>query len=121
MNWYLQVLKKYAVFEGRARRTEYWVFVLCNMGIAFLLAAVEGLFGSPGVLVRLYSLAVLVPGLAVSVRRLHDTGRSGWYLLIGLIPVIGSLIVLVLMLLDSQPGANAYGPNPKTTGEYIDI
>ncbi len=121
MNWYLEVLKKYAVFEGRARRTEYWAFFLVNLLIFFLLSAVGGLLGIPVVLARLYSLAVFVPGLAVSVRRLHDTGRSGWYLLIGLIPVIGSLIVLVLMLLDSQPGANAYGPNPKTTGEYIDV
>jgi uncharacterized membrane protein YhaH (DUF805 family) len=113
MHWYLEGLKKYAVFSGRARRKAYWMFVLFNVIIAFALAFIEGLVGGPGVLGILYSLAVLIPGIAVSVRRLHDTNRSGWWLLIGLIPLIGAIVLLVFAVQDSQPGANQYGPNPK--------
>ena len=114
MNWYLGVLKKYAVFGGRARRKEYWMFVLFNVLITLALGIVEGIV-LPGssVLPGLYSLAVLVPGLAVSVRRLHDTGRTGWWVLISLVPIIGAIVLLVFMVLDSQPGENAFGPNPK--------
>ncbi|GAB4342018.1 MAG: DUF805 domain-containing protein [Candidatus Abyssubacteria bacterium] len=93
MKWYLQVLKKYAVFSGRAQRMEYWMFFLFNLIIAML--------------------AVLLPGVAVTVRRLHDTGRSGWWLLIGFVPLIGGIVLLVFMVFDSQPGQNEYGPNPK--------
>jgi uncharacterized membrane protein YhaH (DUF805 family) len=113
MNWYLEVLKKYAVFDGRARRTEYWMFVLFSVIIAIVLGVVEGIVGGPGVLGALYGLAVLVPSLAVGARRLHDTNRSGWWLLIGLVPVIGVIVLLVFMVADSQPGSNQYGPNPK--------
>jgi len=113
MTWYLQVLKKYAVFSGRAHRTEYWTFVLINLIVTLALYAIESLAGGPGVLGGLYSLAVLIPSLAVSVRRLHDTNRSGWWLFIGLIPVIGSIVLLVFMLQDTQQGENPYGPNPK--------
>ena len=118
MIWYLQVLKKYAVFSGRARRKEYWIFVLINGIIGFVLGFIEGLVGiAPGidysVLAGLYSLAVLIPSLAVSVRRLHDTGRSGWWLLIGFVPLIGAIVLLVYMLSDSQAGTNQYGPSPK--------
>jgi len=114
MNWYLEVLKKYAVFGGRARRKEYWMFFLFNIIIAFVLGFVEGLAGGPGIVGMLYSLAVLIPGIAVSVRRLHDTGRSGWWLLIGLVPLIGAIVLLVFMVQDSNPGENQYGANPKT-------
>ena len=113
MTWYLQVLKNYAVFSGRAHRTEYWMFFLINLIITLALYIIEGLVGGPGVLGGLYSLAVLIPTLAVSARRLHDTNRSGWWLLIGLIPVIGSIVLLVFMVQDSQEGENQYGPNPK--------
>ncbi len=113
MNWYLEVLKKYAVFSGRARRKEYWMFFLFNIIIAFLLGFVEGLAGSPGVIGMLYSLAVLIPGTAVSVRRLHDTDRSGWWLLITFVPLIGAIVLLVFMIQDSNPGQNQYGENPK--------
>lgn len=119
MNWYTEVLKKYAVFEGRARRKEYWMFMLFNIIIAFVLGLIDGMvglsFGIFGALSGLYSLAVLIPGIAVSVRRLHDTNRSGWYLLIGFIPIVGPIVVLVLMVLDSQPGDNRFGPNPKVS------
>ena len=112
MHWYLDVLKKYAVFSGRARRQEIWMFILISFIIAFALGFIEGLVGSPGIIGMLYSLAVLCPSIAVAVRRLHDTGRSGLWALIGLIPCIG-LVLIVFLVLDSEPGDNQYGPNPK--------
>lgn len=119
MNWYLEVLKKYAVFSGRARRKEYWFFILFNIIISLVLGVIDGFTGSYseaaglGLLGGIYSLAVLIPGIAVTVRRLHDTGRSGWWFLIVLVPVIGALALLVFMVLDSKPGQNQYGANPK--------
>ena len=118
MDWYIRVLKKYAVFSGRARRKEYWMFFL----FSFIFSLVAGLldlviFGmalwgfSPIAVV--YGIAVFVPGLAVAVRRLHDIGKSGWYLFINLIPIAGPIWFLVLVCLDSQSGDNKYGPNPK--------
>src|SRR5690625_7928192 len=94
MNWYLEVLKKYAVFSGRARRKEYWFFFLFNLIITFVLGFIDGFAGTfsvdagIGLLGGIYALAVLLPGIAVSVRRLHDTERSGWWLLISLVPII---------------------------------
>jgi uncharacterized membrane protein YhaH (DUF805 family) len=113
LNWYLDGLKQYAVFSGRARRKAYWMFLLFNIIISVVLGVLEGLVGGPGVLGGLYSLAIVIPSLAVSVRRLHDTGRSGWWLLLCLIPLIGSIVLIVFMAQDSQPGSNQYGPNPK--------
>ena len=113
MNWYLDVLKKYAVFTGRARRTEYWMFVLFNFIIAVAIGVVEAILGSPGILGMIYALGVFIPALAVSVRRLHDTGRSGLWLLIGLIPLIGFIVLLVFFVQDSDTGQNQYGMNPK--------
>jgi uncharacterized membrane protein YhaH (DUF805 family) len=105
-------LKKYAVFDGRARRKEYWIFFLFNIVIAIVLNFVEAIVGGPGILGMLYALAVLLPGVGVSIRRLHDTGRSGWWLLICLIPPIG-LVIIYFMALEGEPGSNMYGPNPK--------
>ena len=118
MNWYIEVLKKYAVFSGRARRKEYWMFFLFNTIIALIIGLIEGFAGiapksDQSVLATLYTLAVLLPALAVGVRRLHDTGRSGWWLLIALVPIIGAIVLLVFMVQDSHPGENQYGPNPK--------
>ena len=120
MNWYLAVLKNYAGFSGRARRKEYWMFALFNVIFAFVLGFIDGFVGGYydpgigiGILGGLYSLAVLIPGLAVSVRRLHDVGKSGWMLLIALIPLIGAIWLLVLMVTDSDSGENQYGANPK--------
>lgn len=118
MSWYLTVLRKYAVFHGRARRKEYWMFFLFNFIIAFVLGIIERIAGiapqiDQSLLAGIYGLATLVPGLAVSVRRLHDTDHSGWWLFIGLIPLIGSIVLLVFMVRDSQPGENQYGPSPK--------
>ncbi len=113
MNWYLEVLKKYADFSGRARRKEYWMFALFNFIIAFVLGFIEGLVGGPGFIGFIYALAVIIPGIAVSVRRLHDTNRSGWWLLILLVPIVGIIVILVFMVQDSQAGDNQYGANPK--------
>jgi uncharacterized membrane protein YhaH (DUF805 family) len=118
MNWYVGVLKKYAVFSGRARRTEFWVFVLINFIISVILAIIDGVAGmrygmGMGVLGTIYSLAVLIPSLAVGVRRLHDTNRTGWWWFIVLVPLVGAIILIVFWALDSQPNENKYGPNPK--------
>jgi uncharacterized membrane protein YhaH (DUF805 family) len=131
MDWYLMVWRRYAEFNGRSRRKEYWMFTLFNSLIIFVLAFL-GFFsitpnengkGAGGILfvpLILYALAVFIPGLAVSVRRLHDSGKSGWLLLLfmvlGLIPIIGfiaNIAQIVLMCLDSDPGVNQYGPSPK--------
>lgn len=122
MNWYLDVLKKYAVFTGRARRKEYWFFFLISVIISIILSVIDGSFGSNGgmgVLSTLYSLAVLIPGIAVSVRRLHDINRSGWWLLIALVPILGAIVLLVFMVQDSTPGENQFGPNPKNATAAI--
>lgn len=113
MNWYLDVLKKYVEFNGRARRKEYWMFFLVNMIIVFALGVVEAVIGSGGVLGSLYSLAIFLPSLAVAVRRLHDTDRSGWWILITLVPIIGFIVFLVFMVQEGQSGQNQYGENPK--------
>jgi len=113
MNWYLAVLKKYAVFTGRARRTEYWMFVLFNVIIACVLGFIESLLGMPGIISGLYSLAVLIPSLAVGARRLHDTNRTGWWLLIGLVPFIGVIVLIIFFVLPGTPGENSFGPDPK--------
>lgn len=112
MNWYLDVLKKYAVFDGRARRQEYWMFGLFNFIIAVVLAAIGGIIHTQA-LYGLYVLAILLPSIGVTIRRLHDTGRSGWWMLIGLVPLVGGLILLYFMICDSEPNSNDYGPCPK--------
>ena len=119
MNWYVKVLKNYAVFSGRARRKEYWMFVLFNFIFSVIAMILDKILGLTfenvgyGPIYLLYCLAVFIPGLAVSVRRLHDIGKSGWFILISLIPFIGPIWLLVLMCTDSEPGENDYGPNPK--------
>jgi uncharacterized membrane protein YhaH (DUF805 family) len=130
VNWYVKVLKQYADFSGRARRKEYWMFALINAIIVIVLQFVDGLLGtgmntaaatgtgvsfgvSLGILSGLYSLAVLLPGLAVAVRRLHDTDRSGWWLLIALVPLVGGIVLLVFFVLAGTAGQNKYGADPK--------
>jgi uncharacterized membrane protein YhaH (DUF805 family) len=108
MNWYFKVLKQYADFNGRARRKEYWYFVLVNFFVGIILTLINA-----DVISYIYSIAILIPSLAVVVRRLHDIGKSGWMILIALIPLAGAIWLLVLMLTDSLPGTNEYGPNPK--------
>lgn len=122
MNWYIGVLKQYVNFNGRARRSEYWFFNLFNIIILIalqVLAAVMAGMGSDAgagifaILYVVYSLAVLLPSLAVAVRRLHDTGRTGWWLLVGLVPLIGGIVLLIFFVSDSVAGENQFGPNPK--------
>ena len=119
MSWYLEALKKYAVFSGRSRRSEYWFFVLFNLIVYIVLSLIDALLGTynivqgVGLLSGIYSLAVLIPTLAVTVRRLHDIDRTGWWIFINLIPLIGTIVLLVFAVTDSTPGNNQYGPNPK--------
>ena len=152
MNWYLLVFKKYATFSGRSRRQEYWMFFLFNLIISIVLAILDQLLGlkltsegvnNTGVLGGIYSLVTFIPSLAVAVRRLHDTDRSGWYLLLPIAPyvliilgiilkggglvltIIGGLSVLVLAILlivwlatEGTSGENQYGPDPKGTDGF---
>ena len=127
MKWYLHALRKYAVFEGRARRREYWIFELMNSAIAlalFVLAVALGKAGFPYFLSLpfLYIAATTIPSLASLVRRLHDTNRSGWWFFISMIPLVGPLILFAMTVTDSNPGENRFGPNPKrqpTTGATV--
>jgi uncharacterized membrane protein YhaH (DUF805 family) len=115
MNWYLSVLKNYAGFSGRARRQEYWMFALVNVVVTIVLSALARISGSSVLYVVycLYLLAVLIPSLAVFVRRMHDTGKSGAWFFIGFIPIVGFIWLIVLAATEGQSGANQYGPDPK--------
>ncbi len=117
MNYYSICLSKFADFSGRARRREYWTFAIVNCLIALLLLILGLAFGedSPAsnILVTIFYLIMLVPNLSESVRRLHDIGKSGWWLFIGLVPLVGSLLLLVWSFMDSEEGENQYGENPK--------
>jgi len=115
MNWYVNVLKNYVGFSGRARRTEYWMFVLFNAIIAFVLYlpflfTQEIAFAS---LYSIYALAVFLPSLAVTVRRLHDTGKSGWWYLISLVPLVGAIMLIIFTATAGAQGPNQYGADPK--------
>ncbi|MCQ2244512.1 MAG: DUF805 domain-containing protein [Bacteroidaceae bacterium] len=113
MNWYLKVLKQYVDFNGRARRQEFWMFVLFNMIIGVVLSVIDSVIGTGSLIGGLYSLAVLLPSLGVSVRRLHDIGKSGWNCLWAFLPIVGAILLLVWCAKDGQPGDNQWGPNPK--------
>ena len=114
MNYYLEVINKYVVFKGRARRAEYWYFILINSVIIVILNFISKTIGDNfHRLNELYSLAVGLPTLAVSIRRLHDIGKSGWWWLLNLIPIIGTVWLIVLHATKGNVGANRYGPNPK--------
>lgn len=117
MSWYIKVIKNYAVFEGRARRKEFWMFIMFHSIFLFALAIIDNLIfpphSFPFILSGLYWLFAFIPNLAVSVRRLHDIGWSGWGLLIGLIPYLGALILIIVFAINSEAGDNKYGPNPK--------
>ena len=125
MNWYLKVLRQYADFSGRARRKEYWMFTLFNTIFLIVAIIVDNVIKLTlpgvlpyGILYFICAFAVLIPGLAVSVRRLHDVGKSGWMILISLIPIVGSIWLLVLLVTESDPYENAYGQNPKSGNAY---
>ena len=125
MSYYLEVLKKYAVFGGRSRRAEYWYFVLFNLIVFIVLELIDALLGTynfvqgVGLLSGIYALAVLIPTLAVTVRRLHDIDRTGWWIFINLIPLIGTIVLLVFAVTDGTPGSNRFGPNPKETAARV--
>ena len=134
MNWFLECFKKYATFSGRARRMEYWTFhliytlvIIAATVLAVISIALTTAIGNPVydteygplplniivALMAIFALVCILPSLAVSIRRLHDTGRSGGWWFINFVPVIGPLVFLVFMFLESEPGENIYGPNPK--------
>jgi len=123
MNWYLKVLKQYADFSGRARRKEYWMFTLFNIIFFIAVAILDNALGTTfklfgqslgyGWFYLIYGLVIIVPSLAVCIRRLHDIGKSGWFYLIGLIPLVGFIILLVWFCTNSQAGENKWGVNPK--------
>ncbi len=120
MEWYLAVIRNYAGFSGRAQRKEYWMFFLFNLVISWVLGFLDGMMGltwgegvgAMGMTSGLYSLFILIPSLAVGVRRLHDIGRSGWSMLIALIPLVGAIILIVWFAKEGDHGTNKYGPDP---------
>ncbi len=117
MGWYLEVLKKYATFDGRAHRTEFWMFVLVSFIVSLVLNIVDAIIGTGGdlgggVLAGIYGLAVLIPTLAVGSRRLHDIGKSGWWQLLALIPIVGVIILIVWFATKGHESENQHGPNP---------
>lgn len=135
MNYYLNVLKNYATFSGRARRSEYWYFALFSFIFTIIAMLLDRLFGTTftvdtmsgpmdlgyGYFYVLYGVAVLIPGLAVLVRRLHDVGKSGWFFFIAFIPLAGIIWMLILLFTDSVPSMNKYGLNPKGIGNLDEI
>jgi len=123
MNWYLKVVRdNYANFEGRARRSEYWYFVLFQVIICLVLFSLIFVTEYAVYLYGLYALATLLPGIAVVVRRLHDIGKSGWFYFVALIPFIGAIWLLILLFQEGDNGPNEYGPDPKNDyQEFNDI
>ena len=115
MNWYIEAWKKYAVFGGRSGRQEYWYFVLFHVIAYVLLSIIAGIIGGRigGGLLSLYTAAVSLPGLAATVRRLHDTNRSGWWILISLVPFVGAIVLLVFLAQESHAVENQYGSRPQ--------
>lgn len=128
IEWYKKVvLQNYANFNGRARRSEYWYYTLMNIIIAIVAMILDKALGinfDPlpyGPLYAFYGLAVFLPGLAVAVRRLHDVNKSGWFILIALIPIIGAIWLLVLFCTEGDKGQNQYGADPKGNNEFDQI
>lgn len=126
MEWMTLPLKRYADFQGRSRRKEYWMFTLFIFIVAVVLGIVEGILGLSGMvggvygpITTLFLLAIIIPSLAVQVRRFHDQDKSGWFVLIGLIPLLGGLVVLVFMCLEGTPGPNRFGDDPKGSSPDI--
>lgn len=117
MHWYIEVLKKYVVFKGRASRAEYWYFVTIHILISFVLGIIDGqlnlvVAGGFGIISGVYLIGVLTPALGVTIRRLHDTGHSGWWILLSLIPLIGPIVVIIFLAKSSETGINSFGPCP---------
>jgi uncharacterized membrane protein YhaH (DUF805 family) len=124
MDWMLMPLRRYAEFSGRSQRKEYWMFFLFQIIVGVVLGIIEGavglsgsIGGAYGPLSALFGLAMLIPGIAVGIRRLHDTDRSGWWLLIALVPIIGAIVLIVFFVTDGTRGPNRFGPDPKDPGQ----
>ncbi len=118
MKWFIDAMKKAFNFSDRSRRKEYWMFILATVIISIVLTIVDTVAGlelaeDVGILSTLFSLAIIIPSISVTVRRLHDIGKSGWWVLIGLIPIVGFIVLLVFTVKDSEAAPNAYGKNPK--------
>jgi uncharacterized membrane protein YhaH (DUF805 family) len=108
-------LTNYVNFSGRARRSEYWYFALFAFLVYVAAFVIDSILGTYPLFYLLAAAGLLLPGLAVGVRRLHDTNRTGWFILLGLIPVVGAIILLVFFVAEGTPGDNQYGPSPKAT------
>lgn len=127
MDWYLNVLKNYFGFGGRARRKEYWMFVLVNIIFTFVLGILDRMFGweragGEGILTTIYGVLVFIPWWAVQFRRLHDTDRSAWWLLVLLIPIVGWLVIIIFNCQNGTQGVTASGPIPNSYPDvaYVD-
>lgn len=129
IEYFKLAINRYSDFEGRSRRSEYWYFVLAQFVLSLGVGIVIGLVGAMSNSLAMLSLAVyviaslalIVPGIAVAIRRMHDLGYSGWMLLIGLIPFLGGFVLLYFMCTEGEPGANKWGPNPKAVAQPADI
>ena len=113
MNWYIAALKKYVDFKGRARRKEYWMFLLISTLISIVFNIIDGVLKDFGAFSIIYALAVFLPGFGLAIRRLHDIDRSGWWSLIVLLPIIGIIISLIFSCTEGTRGENRFGPDPK--------
>ena len=126
MTWALMPLQKYAVFTGRSRRKEFWMFVLFTFVVEIILAIIDAIIGTyntavgMGLLSGLFYLAILVPSIALNTRRLHDIGKSGWFQLLFLIPIVGFILWIIWMVRDGDEGMNQYGPSPKAPVGYYE-
>ncbi len=126
MTWALMPLQKYAVFSGRSRRKEFWMFVLFTFIVEIVLAIIDAIIGTYntalgiGLLSGLFYLAILVPSIALNTRRLHDIGKSGWFQLLFIIPIVGFILWIIWMVRDSDDGVNKYGPSPKAPVGYYE-
>lgn len=118
MNYYFEALKKYGDFEGRARRAEYWIYHLINWFVILFLAIFASSNPLGGVILTLYGLFQVIPTLAVQIRRLHDVEKSGWFVFVPIIPVVGSFWLFTLMVTEGTRGVNFYGHNPKDIVSY---
>lgn len=126
MTWALMPLQKYAVFSGRSRRKEFWMFVLFTFIVEIVLAIIDAIIGTyntaigMGLLSGLFYLAILVPSIALNTRRLHDIGKSGWFQLLFIIPIVGFILWIIWMVRDGDHGVNQYGPSPKAPVGYYE-
>jgi len=120
INWYLKVVRdNYANFSGRARRAEFWNFIICNIVITLLLSLLIFILDDTGITMYIaYALVTFLPLVAATVRRLHDTNKSGLYILVGFIPVVGGIWLLILLATNGNYGPNNYGPDPKVEDYY---